>query len=106
MGQVSALDDRLSWSDGISVRVDCHLVALDVFFSGTDVGDGDFLELVELVLGLSGMVEQEESEELLCFLEDEYNGGADTLNVILAAQIQKCRESIKYSTSLKIFCRK
>ena len=74
MGQVSALEDRLSWSDGISARVDCRLVALDVFFSGTDVGDGDFLELAELVLGLSGMVEQEESEELLCFLEEEYIG--------------------------------
>ena len=73
MGQVSALEDRLSWSDGISARVDCRLVALDVFFSGTDVGDGDFLELAELLLGLS-VVEQEEREELLCFLEEEYIG--------------------------------
>jgi hypothetical protein len=32
------------------------------------VGDGDFLDLALLVLGLSGMVEQEDREELLCFL--------------------------------------
>jgi hypothetical protein len=62
----------LSWSDGISARVDCRLAALDVFFCGAGVGDGDFLELAELVLGLSGRVEQEDSEELLCFLEEEY----------------------------------
>ena len=53
----------------MSARVDCRLVALDVFFWGAELGDGDFLELAELDLGLSGMVEQEDSEELLCFLE-------------------------------------
>jgi hypothetical protein len=47
-------------------------VALDVFFCEAEVGDGDFLDLAELVLGLSGMVEQEDREELLCFLEEEY----------------------------------
>ena len=35
------------------------------------MGDGDFFDLAELVLGLSGMVEQEDSDELLCFLEVE-----------------------------------
>jgi hypothetical protein len=33
------------------------------------VGDGDFLDLAELLLGLSGMGEQEDKDELLCFLE-------------------------------------
>ena len=71
MRQVSALEDRLSWSDGMSARVDCRLVALDAFFWGTELGDGDFLDLAELFLGLSGMVEQEDSDELLCFLKVE-----------------------------------
>ena len=46
-------------------------MTLDVFFCGAEVGDGDFLDLAELVLGLSGMVEQQDSDELLCFLEVE-----------------------------------
>ena len=35
------------------------------------MGDGDFLDLAELVLGLSGMGEQEDIDELLCFLKVE-----------------------------------
>jgi hypothetical protein len=69
--QVSAPEDRLSWSDGISSRVDWRLVALDVFLCGVELGDGDFLDLAESILGLSGMGEQEDSDELLCFLEVE-----------------------------------
>ena len=51
----------------MSARVDCRLVALDVFCWGAELGDGDFLELAELDLGLSGMVEQEDSKSCSVF---------------------------------------
>ena len=70
--RVSELEDRLSWSDWMSGRLDCLLLfPPDVFLTGAEQGDGELREPAELQRGISGVVEQEEKEEVLCFLERE-----------------------------------
>ena len=70
MRRVSELEDKLSSSDWIAARFDCLLAfTADVFLDGIERGVGEFRELAELQRGISGVEEQEENEEVLCFLK-------------------------------------